>query len=67
MCEIDFGSEWVVDLDAVDQHDRVIGFGATNANLRNRAGRTLTTHRDARHLAQCVGHKANLTLLEFRP
>ena len=65
MCEVDFGGERVVDLDPVYQHHGVIGFGAPNADLRNRTGRTLTIHGDAGHSAQCVGDEANLALLEF--
>ncbi len=65
MREVDFRCKRIVDLDTVDQHHGVIGFGAANANLRNGTDRTLTTHGDAGHRTQCIGDEADLSLLEF--
>ncbi len=65
MCKINLRCKRIVDLDTIDQHDGVIGFGATNADLRNGAGRSLATYGDSWHRSQRVGDQANLSLLEF--
>jgi hypothetical protein len=56
-----------VDAHAVDQHQHLIGIGAAYLHRRHRPARAALDDVDPRHLAQRVGDRDHLLLLELLP